>query len=664
MKSAYPHLLMPVRAGKFVLKNRMQSSNSMPHFSQGPEAYPADATIAHFLGRARTGAAFVTLCGVDDNYGMPPLPDWLDIPHFPEFDMYDAGCQNYMVELVEAMHGVGSLVSGSLFAASRIYRYINEDGETEAVSANPPAGPGFGSEGMSGGIGDDVPAENLRKIAKSLGQRAALYKRLGFDAVTIHMSYRAQVPGQLLSPLTNRRTDEFGADTLENRTRFTVLMLQEIRKAVGNDMLVEIQFSAEEPEGGYTFAEGLQILRVLEPYVDIVQVRSATGDENHPIPFELEPTPFLELAARIRAEGYDFLVSNVGGFFDPAAADRAIADGKVDLVAMARAWISNPDYGDLLYEGRADDIVPCLRCNRCHGRGKDDLLTTVCSVNPHFGFEAVDRYLTTPVRQIKNVAVIGGGPGGMRAALFLRERGHSVTVFEATDRLGGAICHADNVPFKWTLRDYKNYLIRQLDKQGVTVKLNCRVTPEELEDMGFDAVIAAVGAAPVIPNIPGADGANVLTAVEALEHPERVGARAAVIGGGEVGVETGMYLAQLGRDVTVVGRNKAIAGDATLMHYRSMFQAAWEATPNLRIVVGKEAREIGADYVLYADKETGETERVGADTVILAVGMRAKTDEALSYYGAAPRFYMIGDCTKLGTIQTTTRSAYAVCASI
>jgi pyruvate/2-oxoglutarate dehydrogenase complex dihydrolipoamide dehydrogenase (E3) component len=125
-----------------------------------------------------------------------------------------------------------------------------------------------------------------------------------------------------------------------------------------------------------------------------------------------------------------------------------------------------------------------------------------------------------------------------------------------------------------------------------------------------------------------------------------------------------MSLAQLGKDVTVVGRNKVMAGDCTFMHYRSMFQAAWERTPNLTIVTGKEAREIGEGYVLYADKESGETERVEADTVILAVGMRAKTDEALSYYGSAPHFYMLGDCTKPGTIQTTTRSAYAVCASI
>lgn len=187
------------------------------------------------------------------------------------------------------------------------------------------------------------------------------------------------------------------------------MMLQEVKKAAGNDMLVEIQFSAEEPEGGYTVEEGIEFLKMAEPYVDIVQVRSAEGDPNHPIPFELNPTPFLDLAARIKAAGLDMLVSNVGGFFDPDLADKAIAEGKLDLVAMARAWISNPNYGDLLYEGRKEDLVPCLRCNKCHGRGKRDILTTVCSVNPKFGFEEVDRYLVTPVKEQKNIAIIGGG---------------------------------------------------------------------------------------------------------------------------------------------------------------------------------------------------------------------------------------------------------------
>ena len=660
MKNAYPHLLEPIRIGKFILKNRMQSSNSLPHFSQGPEEYPAEGTMAHFIGRARTGAAFVTFAGVEDTYQMPPLPDTLDMSHFPEFDMRNAKCQNYMVEMVEAMHYTGSIVSGSLFSANRTYRYENESGEVEAVDVNP-QGPVTDSSGMSGSIGDDVPAENLYKIAKSYGQRTALYKRLGFDAVTIHMSYRAQVPGQLLSPLTNFRTDEFGG-SFENRCRFPLLMLEEIKKVAGNDMLIEIQFSAEEPEGGYTLEEGLEFLKKAQKYVDIVQVRAADGDYNHPIPFELNPTPFLELTAKIKEANLDFVVSNVGGYFDPEIADRAIAEGKLDMVAMARAWISNPDYGDKVYEGRKDDIVPCLRCNKCHGRGKNDIMTTCCSVNPKFGFEVVDRFLYKEPGKSKEIAVIGGGPGGMRTALYLAERGHKVTIYEKEQELGGAIRHADYIPFKWTLRDYKNYLIHQVHKHGIKVVLGTAATPEMVEDR-YDAVIAAVGAQPVIPGIPGAKGENVTVATDAIMHSEKIGKNVVVIGGGEVGVETGMFLAQKGHSVTVIEMRDQLAADTTVMHYRSMFTDAWEAIPDFHYVLNATAKEITADHVTYTDKD-GLDHDLPADSVILSVGMRSKADEALSFYGTNPGFYMVGDCRKPGTIQTTNRSAYVISQNI
>ncbi len=662
MTNAYPNLLRPIKIGKFVLKNRMQSSNSLPHFSQGPEEYPAEATIAHFVGRARTGAAFVTFAGMDDNIDNPPLPDTLDVSHFPDFDIHNAKCQNYLVEMIEAMHYTGSIVSGSLFSANKKYRYTHPDGTEEIVDANPPVDVGLGATAMAYQfVGDEISAEDLHKIAVSYGQRAAFYKRLGFDAVTIHMSYRAQLPGQLLSPLSNTRTDEYGV-TFEGRCKFPLEMLSEVRKAVGNDMLIEIQFSAEEPEGGYTVEEGIEFLKLAQKYVDIVQVRSAEGDPNHPIPFELNPTPFLELAGRIKAEGLDFVVSNVGGYFDPSIADQAIADGMLDMVAMARAWISNPNYGELLYEDRADDIVPCLRCNKCHGRGKNDIMTTCCSVNPKFGFEMVDRYLTTAPKGVKEIAVIGGGPGGMRTALYLADRGHKVTIYEAEGELGGAIRHADYVPFKWTLRDYKDYLIYQVDKKGIKVVLNTKATPEMVADR-YDAVVAAVGAQPIIPRIPGADGENVTVATDAIMHKEKIGHQVVVIGGGEVGVETGMFLAQNGHEVTVVEMRDELAADTTVMHYRSMFQAAWEAIPNFHYVLNATAKEITADHVTYTDKE-GTDHDLPADSVILSVGMRSKTDEALSFYGTNPGFYMVGDCRKPGTIQTTNRSAYVTANNI
>lgn len=662
MKSPYPHLLSPIQVGRFVLKNRMQLSNSLPHFSQGPEKYPADPTIAHFVGRARAGAAFITLGGFEDMVDAAAMPDSVDAAHFPEFDLRNAQCQNYMAELVEALHAVGSLVSGSLFSANKKFRYEREDGTVEIVDASPKAGPGKGMSAMNFQfIGDEVSAEDLVKIARSYGQRTRVYKRLGYDAVTIHMSYRAQLPGQLLSPLSNQRTDEFGG-SFENRARFALMMLEEVKKVTGDDMLIEIQFSGEEPEGGYSVEEGIEFLKLAEPYVDIVQVRSAEGDPNHPIPFELDPTPFLSLAARIKSAGLDVLVSNVGGYFDPEIADKAIADGKLDLVAMARAWISNPDYGQLLYENRKDDLVPCLRCNKCHGRGRGDVMTTVCSVNPRFGFEAVDRYIGTAAGESKKVAVIGGGPGGMRTALYLADRGHRVTIFEAQDKLGGAIKHADYVPFKWTLKAYKDYLIRQVEKKHVQVILNTRARPETLGG-DYDVVVAAVGAEPIVPPIPGADRANVTVATDAILSSEKLGKNVVVIGGGEVGVETGMFLAQQGHEVTVIEMRSELAADCTFIHYRSMFQTAWEAIPTFHFVLNATAEKITDNCVTYVDADGG-CHDISADSVVLSVGMRAKKDEALSFYGVGTRFFMVGDCQKPGTIQTTNRSAYGVAMNI
>ena len=664
-KNPYKHLLSPLKVGIFILKNRMQSSNSLPHFSQGPEKYPADPTIAHFVGRAKSGAAFITLAAMDDNVDMPQFPDFLDMSHFPNFDIHDPLCQNYLEELLEALHYEGSLVSGSLFSANKKYRYETPDGKVEIVDIAPKA-----QEGEMGAIAmmrpdidDELPVETMKKVIKSYGQQTALYKRLGFDAVTIHMSYRAQIPSQLLSPLTNHRTDEYGADTLENRARFALEMLEEVRKAAGNDMLIEIQFSAEEPKGGYTFDEGIEFLKMAQKYVDIVQVRSAEADPNHPIPFELNQTPFLDLAAKIKSYGMDFLVSNVGGYFDPAIADKAIADGKLDLVAMARAWISNPDYGKMLYEDRFEDVVPCLRCNKCHGRSKKDIFTTTCSVNPKFGFEAVDRYLGYPVEKIKNVAVIGGGPGGMRTALFLAQRGHKVTIFEKEDHLGGMICHSDYVPFKWTLKEYKDYLIRQVTKnENIHISLNTAATPETI-DGKYDDVIVAIGAEPIRLHIPGAFGDNVIFAPDALCNAEKVSGPVVVIGGGEVGVETGMFFAQKGMDVTVLEMRDELAADTTAIHYRSMFEAAWEAIPSFHFILNATAKEICPDKVVYTDKD-GNEKALPAESVIMAAGMRAKKDEALAFYGHGAHFHMVGDCYKPGTIQTTNRAAYVTAEKI
>lgn len=653
----YKNLLSPLTVRRHVLKNRLEATISMPHFSQGPEKYPGLENMLHFIGRARNGAAVVTLTGVNGELGMPPdFPQEEDVAHFPSFDIYDAKCQNYMVQLTEAIHSYGAVVSMGLVPASNTYPYFNERGEMELVVGSGPAdGKSKLSLVGSADIDDTLPVETLEKIAVSHGQQAKQLKFLGFDMITLHMSYRATLMAKMLSPLTNKRTDDFGG-TMEGRAKFPLMVLKSIREAAGPDFIIELHISGEEPEGGNTAEDVAAFLKMAEQYADIAQIRCGEIDPNHPTGFCPEETPMLDTAAKIKKSGVQMLISCVGGWLNPNHIEKVLEAEQLDMVSAARAWISNPDYVSLIQQDRAEDIVPCVRCNRCHGRSGKDTFASVCTVNPVLGQERFLHSMVKPVERRKNIAVIGGGPGGMKAAMVLADRGHSVTIYEAADRLGGALRHTDYVSFKWPLRDYKNYLIRQVEKRDITVLLNTKGTKETLQGQ-YDVVIAAVGSVPVCPPIPGAQSGQVIFAVEALENADLTGKRVVVIGGGEVGIETGMYLAQQGREVTVLEMRNKIAADAAAIHYRSMMEKAWKSTKGLSTMVNVNVTEIENDTVLYFDAE-GRRQKIPADTVILACGMRSYVETALSLYGCADEFYMIGDCQKQGTVQTTIRSAY------
>lgn len=670
----YPHLLSPLVVRGHIIKNRLESSNSLPHFLQGPEPFPADSVITHYANRAKSGAAIVTCMGINNFSRGAGLPMDMDVSHFPDYDLYDPTCQNYLMQLADAIHFYHSIACMGFYVAGQSGYPLMKRGEGEQgidlIKVNNPMEP---FSGMPKPLIDelnakcraavrDVTEEQMALIADSYAEQCGILKKLGFDMVSIHLCYRGQLPTKFLSPTTNDRTDAYGG-SLENRARFPLLILKKVREAVGKDFIVEILFSGEDVEGGYTLADGAAYLNLFAPYVDIVQLRAPEADPNHPTSFNLEETPFLYMAEYMKKAGVTTLLSSVGGWQNPDTAEAALRENKLDLIAAARAWISNPDYGKLIYEDRAEDIVPCLRCNKCHGRGPNDPFVSVCSVNPLIGIEHRLTHLLTPPGPAQKIAVIGGGPAGMKAAIDLHDRGHQVTLFEADDHLGGAIYHSDFVSFKWTLRDFKNYLIRQVGKRKMDVRLNTRATPELIRAEGFDVVIAALGAAPVKPPIPGINGDNVCFAVESMLHPEKLGQDVVVIGGGEVGVEAGMNLAEQGHNVTVLEMRSELAMDTTMIHYRSMFQAAWEKLPTFRGICQATVTGVTPEGVTYRDA-AGEEHKVLAQSVVVSAGMRARQQEALDYYGSAPRFFYIGDCSKAATVQQAMRSAFAVASQI
>jgi NADPH-dependent 2,4-dienoyl-CoA reductase/sulfur reductase-like enzyme len=245
----------------------------------------------------------------------------------------------------------------------------------------------------------------------------------------------------------------------------------------------------------------------------------------------------------------------------------------------------------------------------------------------------------------------------MRAALYAAERGHDVTLYEQSDRLGGQLKLMDAPSFKWPLANYRDYLITQLAKSKVRVLLNTPATPEILHPENYDVLIAALGATPKLPPISGAERCKNIFQV--FGHEQELGKRCVVIGGSESGTEAGMYLAENGHDTVVLTRQSGLALDATPIHYRETMQEFYGELPNFHFIANATATEVGEGYVAYRDAD-GNIQKLECDSVVALGGMQAHQQEAMALYACAKDFYMIGDCRSVGNLHTGSRDAYSV----
>lgn len=672
-KCAYSHLLQPLKIQNMVLKNRMTASSSVMYWLQGPEPYPTQQLITHIANKAKNGAAVVTVRGIAPRLGPPRVsPPGGPMDHMFLFDLYAAQSQNYLSQLADAVHAYNSKICMNL--PCRIF-------EGYDVSAGLSPRPGQ-TEPIK-----ELTREMLEEIADSFAEQAKILQELGFDMVHMHMAYRHQTTGRMLSPLTNFRTDEFGG-SLENRARFPLMCCRRIKEVCGQSFPVKIQISAEEDTSdpmaqydtlgssmsisgkaiqGWTLEDTIEFAKLAEGCVDILQLRCGLADPSHPTGFELQETPFLHYAAAVkRALPADakIFIETIGGFQDPAACEAALAEGKADLIAMARSWISNSDYGTKILENQADDIVPCIRCNKCHIASFGHGWISACSVNPAIGMEHRFDQLSIPAGKRKKVAVIGGGPGGMKAAMILHDRGHDVTIYEAQSTLGGQIKHAEYVDFKWPLDKLRKYFIHQIGKRDIKVHLNTRATPETLGGLDYDVIVAAVGAKPILPPIPGLKERGFWNAEEVFGHENALGKHAVIIGGGEIGMETGIYLCRNGHTATVIEMREDVAMDSAPLHYRNMFKAAWENQEGLSTVVNARCTKITSEAVYYIDKD-GREHALPADSVVIAAGTAGLAEEAMSFFNVSPRLEMVGDCLNVGGgLHKVMRSAYSVASRI
>ncbi len=640
-KPEYPALCAPLKVGKRTLRNRMVSAPmGFPDLTE--DGCLTDGAIAFYEQRAKGGAAIVTISEACVDYAHGKS-------HGRLINLTNPGVLANLTNAARAIKRHGALANIELNHAGMLSDFdkVKED---RTGDANVHYGPvdcivdGTVVKAMDNAMID----ETVRRWAEG----AALCKKAGFDMVMIHAGHGWLIH-QFLSPLTNTRTDEYGG-CFENRARLALEIIDAVREAVGPGFPIEVRFSAmENAEGGVSMESAIAFAKLIESKVDILHV-SAGGEPDfgvtHPSMFRPHGCN-VHYAAEIKKH-VSIPVATVGNLGEPEEMEKILSSGQADIVCMARALLADPYLPKKVEQNRTDEILRCLRCFVCHAE-RVLTQTRVCAINPVIGREYEARFIPpAPVK--KRVLVVGGGPGGLQCALTAAERGHRVTLCEASDSLGGSFKCEFNVPFKAPFPKYVEVMRRRLELAGVEIRLNSPVTPDFVRAFAPDALMVAVGSEAVKPPIPGIDSPKVILGTELDKREGEIGHRVVVIGGGMVGCESGLHLAMEGHDVTIIERNARLAPDANPRH-RPLLMAELEKYVDIR--TGLSAKEVCDDGLLCVDGE-GKEVFFPCDTVLCAAGLRSREDIADSLRGTAPIVEMIGDCVEPGIVRGATFRAY------
>ncbi len=668
----YPNLFRPMRIRGKIIKNRITAS---PHAS--PQLFTvannghsnfSDLAVQYYGKLARGGAAIVSTghIQVDNRFYVGSNKESFNI--FDERPNINILPQLHMVS--DAIHAYGSLAGFELQHGGE--NCVPVDGSNVVLGV---CDKDITEEGFTKGLHvKALDKEDMEYIKKCFVDAALIGKRAGFDVIYIHCAHN-WLMGQFLSALSNHRTDEYGG-SVANRARFPHEVMTAIREAVGEDMLIEIRFSASElMEGGMTSEEAAEMINIFSDVIDLVQC--SVGKLYKPIALAfLYTTTFSnegvnaywcgEVRKRVHIP-----LETVGGINTPARAEEILASGQADFVSMARQLVADPDWGEKAKNGREDDIRPCLRCNRCLNFSAMKSGHSVCAVNP-------ERCLMLPLQPYpnqkqKHVVVIGGGPAGMEAAKDLANKGHKVDLYDKNDKLGGRLSFTDYVPFKARLKTFRDYLITQVNKsENITVHLNTEITPEEVGKIAPDAVVVAVGAKDFAPRFSGIEGKNVWKVQDAFGREDELGDHVAVIGGGAVGCELTVHLQSLGKHVDVIEMRSELMADGNELpeeKFITIFYMQHELDMDRKDLIGikeidrvsvhleSKCEEITEEGVSISRKD-GTKEFIKADSVILATGFRPDRDYVDSFYGTAAQVVIAGDCREVKNIPGCTSTGY------
>ena len=487
----------------------------------------------------------------------------------------------------------------------------------------------------------ELTIKEIERLVSAFGFAAEIMRNAGIDAVEIN-ARGGYLLDEFMTSLWNKRTDKYGGD-LDGRLRFLLEIIESIRKGAGADFPIIVKYCLTHYlAGGREINEGIKIARKLEAAgVDALGVSAGCYETMYWfIPTMHQPPGcMVDLAERVK-QAVHIPVIAMGRLGNPDLAEQVLQEGKADFVAEGRALLADPDWSNKVREKRYEDIRPCIGCYKCMER-LAQLKYLSCAVNPAAGMER--EFTIKPAEKRKSVLVIGGGPGGMEAARIAALRGHKVSLLEKNNELGGSLIPGSVPHFKQEHRSLINYLSTQIKKLGVEIKLATEATPELIQEKKPEVVFIATGSTPIIPDIPGAEKKNVVTAIDLLSGKRQAGESVVVLGGGLVGCETALYLAQKGKKVTIVEILDSVMGDmhtALRQHMQKLF-----ADTRVEILTGARCLEI-TDKGMAITHKGDNNSTLEADTIVLAVGLKPNNGLLDMLRDRVPEVYSIGDCVE------------------
>ena len=527
----------------------------------------------------------------------------------------------------------------------------------------------------------EMTVEDIETVQKAYADAAARAVESGFDGIEI-LASAGYLITQFLSPLKNKRTDAYGG-SFENRTRFVREVLTMVREKIGKDVPLTIRMAGNDfVPGSNTDSETPAFAALYESCgVDAINVTGGWHESPVPqLPMEVPRSAYAYLALNIKkAVTVPVMASN--RISSPKDAEKIIADGYADMVSLGRILISDPEWPNKAMENRADEIRPCVACSQ----GCTDQIFSgqpvYCITNPRAGFEGQRNIVQTD--SPKTLMVAGAGPAGLEAAITAAQRGHRVTIYEASNSIGGQLRFGSNPPNKQEIKEIIRYYTAMIAKLNIPLHLNREVTPDLIREVAPDHVLVAEGAEALIPPIPGVDDPCVVSSWDVLKGGVKLGRRVAIIGGGAVGLETAWLVAAKGTITPEILHFLFTYEAESPERLRElMFRGASEVTvfemlPKAGKDVGKSTKWVllgnlerygvtirtnakvtsidkGNVTCIEDDRESSET----FDTVIIASGSRPVQTLSKEIAGMGIPHTIIGDCTRIGEIDNAIHGGF------